>query len=521
MKNCRLFFSKNTIKFFTILVMMILLAGISLGPYSVFAFFNIKMLSNLGNYWQLFMFGNFYIVFIFFVFRREIVKMNDLKVSVFIFTFSFVLRTIVAFWYSPTPVSDFDFYYSVGEWFLQGDFSRIADRIAQYQIPAFGGLAVLNTVLTCLFSHTLIGQQIANAVMTSLACVCIFHIGKHFERKIGVAAAFIYSLYPSNIIMTQVCTNQHGASLMYLCAALCMINIKKHEELCKRFIWSVFAGLCLAVGYFFHPSAIIIVLTFLCCSFLYVIQGDRLELKRHIIDFFVFLITYIIIIQFSLFLLQGSGMISSTKSAPILPRIVVGLNHETMGQWSADDLQALANAEDHDRFAKKMIIERIKDPKMLLQLYWNKLNILMFGQDSSFMWYTYAEETDFLHIDAEDDLYEKKAEHYHWIKIFTESIARWDQYFVLLIYFFAVTGLSFCLFHNNHSQILLYILIEICGWIGVFVLAEVQPRYRYYIMPEIMICAAYGILNLGRVMRRYQQKLFGLIYSKCEKRGRS
>lgn len=511
-KNRSLVVAAGFKSFVMLFVIVILLTGSMLGPYSVFVMFGKGMFSIPGNYWQLFMIFTGLLFFLLFTFRKELfLDLSDYKISVFLFVFSFLLRIIVAFLYSPVPVSDFDFYYHVGEWFVRGDYSAIADRIAQYQIPSFGGLALLNTFLTGLFSHELLGQQVANAFMTSLSCVCIFYIGKRIKRNIGIAGAVIYALYPSNIIMTQVCTNQHGASLMYLLAALCVFEVKKSNTVKKRILYSVLTGVCTSFGYFFHPSAIIVILTMVCWSIICILQDGRGEWKRHAADFAIVLVTYIVIIKLAIMCFLRIGIISSTETPPILPRLAIGLNQETIGQWSADDLQAIAEAEDKDEFAKQLIAERIKEPIKVLDLYWKKINILLFSQDGSFMWYKYGEDVELQEMDISDIRYAEKQEHYACISAFTESIGRWDQYYVLVIYFLAIVGLFTMFVLKKNTNIWSYILIEICGWVCVFVLAEVQPRYRYFIMPELVIAAGYGACFLYHSILILRRKICDLL----------
>jgi predicted tellurium resistance membrane protein TerC len=66
-----------------------------------------------------------------------------------------------------------------------------------------------------------------------------------------------------------------------------------------------------------------------------------------------------------------------------------------------------------------------------------------------------------------------------------------DYLYCLLIYLFASTG--FFVFRRKNTRLLQLLALTVLFYVGIHLLIEVQPRYRYEVMPALFIFAAYGI----------------------------
>lgn len=484
------------------LVIMVLIYGILFGDSSLINLIKSEKW-RLDNYWQVYMWFTFFSCILLYKCRKYIIKLKSCNICFLIFMVAFIIRGLAAVLYEWTPFSDFSIYFNIGGCITQKNYSDVAAICEATKIPSFGGLAVLNAVISWLFSHTLFGFQIGHSILTSCSAVCLYKIGELFDRKMGVVAGFIFAFYPSNIIMSQISNNQHGANLCYLIAIYFILKWDFKDLSVKQIVYRyVWIGVILGIGYYFHPSAIMMLVALLFWFGSKIIFTKKLG---NLLKIGVIIISYYLFIKLVMFGLLQVGIVTSTESGSMWGKFVVGLNQETSGTYSGEDYTAIGDAENPTQLAMELIRERTQDMKAVISLFANKTRSLLFGQDTSFWWYVMGDYTKNMQYEGgsiEAILANAK---YNKMEHVVSAFGVWDQYYSFYIYIFAIIGLvALGKSKENISRVQL-LLWTTLGWTSFFIITEVQPRYRYFIMPYMFLYAAGGIVAFKRKLNNVKK----------------
>ena len=174
-----------------------------------------------------------------------------------------------------------------------------------------------------------------------------------------------------------VLTNQNLATLLfYLALYILIINIK-HK-------W-ILVGITLGLGNIIRPEAPII----LIAIFLFLIFRDFTDfriIKKNILSFIGILFTFIIITKGASFLILKSGYTEyHLSNRDPLWKITCGLNPDTKGTYSHDDLVFLSQFEDRNEGHKTLITTRLDNPVSLLVTMASKTVPMWASNDTSYM----------------------------------------------------------------------------------------------------------------------------------------
>lgn len=421
-----------------------------------------------------------------------------------IFAFSLIIRVGISLVIRYLPTNDFSSYYNFGVYMVNKDYKSILEIVSDYDLPSFAGMAFLNGLIAQVFGTTVLGLQIANGVMTSLIAVMIYVLGKSVKENYGIIAALVFSIYPSNIIMTQVTTNQHGATLMYFVSFYMILKTIDSVKL-KKIFYSLGSGVALVAGNFFHPSVIVSILA-ICFFSVGVIISSRKDRKKVVGMFAVLLIcllSYKFINIFSDDFFIRMGINEKAEHRGRLSKVVVGLNYKTNGGYSREDYSLIGNAplEEKDKLCINIIKERLRNPVKLTKLLLTKPRYIWGVSDSTFNWY-------FDGINKYNS--ENVAAITEWQKSsgikFIEGWRIIDFYFVDMLYISTIIGVVLYIKTKGNETINLLMWV-LAGWIGVHFFIEIQARYRYFAMPIICIFSSIGIVYLKDIIKnRIQMK---------------
>jgi hypothetical protein len=399
--------------------------------------------------------------------------------SAAVFVLALLPRLALAFVQTYTPTSDFANYWTLGQAFVQGDNSLIATMVAQYRILEFSGLAALWGGMQWISGGTMFGFQCLQCIITSGIAVLIYLLGNKADRLVGLIAAALYALYPSNLAMSQVFTNQHLATLLALSAILLYLRGMEAKDIGRRVLYGTLAGLALLVSHYAHPSSLITMIAFILYAVLICIDLKD-QIPRVLCVLAACLIAFYGGKTLTNHVLLREGYRSpGTEQYQSYSRLLVGLMDETDGQldseiWNTTYIQIT------DDEIPAILKERLKEPFKLISLFARKALKMWGAMDSSFVFYTHeANETkETLAVAG--------------------TLGALDVVYVAAVYLLAAIGLF--VNRNVLRQLRLSALIT-AGWIGVYLLIEIQMRYRYYAMPMLMIFAALGavwLLKRGR-----------------------
>ena len=255
---------------------------------------------------------------------------NEKKVQISIFALAMIPRFIFCVNSIFIPVDDFKNYLLYGQYMYFGQYKKIADIIANYNMPKMGGIAIFNGLISSLFSPQLIGFQIANCIITSLICVFIYMISRRMSKEVGLGAALIFALYPSNIISTQITTNHHAATLMALIGIVFFLKAMENRENSKGYLYILFLSIFFTVSNFIHPSVIIFILSIFLYLLIFILNSKPISasslkelIKRCISYCLIFITVYSLLTNISINAFYKIGIIKTKDEIPVLFKVVM------------------------------------------------------------------------------------------------------------------------------------------------------------------------------------------------------
>ena len=400
-----------------------------------------------------------------------------------IFLLALAPRLTLALLHPYTPTNDFAFYWDMGAALIQGDPSVIAHYVNHFHILEYAGLGIVSAAMQCISGGTLIGFQILLTLITSINTVLIYQIGKRFHRHVGLIAAFLYALYPSNIVMTQVFTNQHMAVLLALLSLLTYLKGFRSRTISHAIVQGGIAGILLLFSHYAHPSSLVSRVAFAVYALLLCVELSRN--RQQVIRTLCVLIACLLIFSVG-FHIADQVMLSyklrseTTEQYHVTTYMLVGLDHTTDGLL--DEIEKYRYMMMTPQEAWTEVWSRVKDPIKLGGLLIRKAFRMWGSMDTSFYFYTdYTNNTPFQHMVA-------------------SAFGALDGLFTVASYLLAAIGLFLS---RNKMRPLALPLIVLTGWFSIYLFSEIQPRYRYYGMIFVIIFAAVGCHLLWQ---RYMEK---------------
>lgn len=401
------------------------------------------------------------------------------RAAALVFVFALIPRVALALAQTYTPTNDFYTYWSMGEAFLRGDRAYIAGVVGLFRDYGFAGLAVLEGVTQAISGGTILGYQIFQSVLTSLTAVLVYLLGRRYHPRVGLMAGMLYALYPSNIVMAQVFTNQHFAAFFALLAMLVFLAGTRVRGFGGSMLLGALAGLLLLVSEYAHSSslvtqiALILYTVTLCVDF----GKNRGRVLTALCMLVVCLLTlYAARDLINRVLLSQGYRWASTPRYSYLEYVYTGLGYEHDGQLVPGERIAFL-LMTHDE-AVAAIFARLREPFRVAKLLVRKVIRMWASMDSSFQWYT----------DWGTPLQHSVA----------ASFGALDMPFVSAAYLLAAYGWYKA---RKGMRKLGLPLITLTGWLCAYLIMEIQPRYRYYGMTFVMIFAAVGGYLLWRKCR--------------------
>lgn len=454
------------------------------------------------------------IVLLFFPLRSLCKQNNLFKLCLFIFFVAVGIRLIVVFSLECIQLSDFKNYYDLGINAYYENYEKIASIVAMYQIPTFGGLALLNEMIMKLFSATLFGMQFANCIMAGLTCVALVLIGNYKSISIGAIAGLLYAIYPASVVSVVVTSNTHGAILFNILAILLAVICYKNIGNKKCFLFSVLSMFMFVVSSLFHASSYYTyVLTILFVAILLQMQSFIIEkrlLKKLWICVLIIAVGSNISTKIVVNSLCSAGVISTTESQPFSTTFLIGLNIEDGGrlgenaQANVEVSKQLEGKEKSDYIMSK-IMESLADKSKLIGLFMNKQDTIWFESDSWFYWATGGKTAEYQEKESNGTITEEELDNFTSFKNTKNAWTRIDFMYIHILYALAAAALIFRK-KDRIDDVINIAVIAILGWIAVFLLTEVQTRYRCYAMPMFMILSSIGIIGIKHYMLLFKEK---------------
>ncbi|MGM9634684.1 MAG: glycosyltransferase family 39 protein [Candidatus Avispirillum sp.] len=435
-------------------------------------------------------------------------KMKVWQLAGAVFIAALVPRVIVACIGTSTPVSDFGYYYNMMKLFYGEEGHALAKAAMEhYGYYGYYGLGLIHGIIGRIAGEGLYSAQLAFSVITSASAVLIFFIGSRFSRPAGMAAGLLFAFYPSNIFMAQITNNQHCAIFFALLALYFLIIARDAKHFYGIILLGASGGAAMLLSHYCHPSSTSTRIA--AAAYFVVLILSCLRSKKQLLGAVClavcFFASFAVFDKISYTVMDGTGFLDkanqsesdgedSNDSEPLyISKIAVGLNPESRGRYN-EEVYGIGNSlsrEEAEREYKEMIASYFEEPEELIRTLILKTQFMWGGCDSSFMFYKLDMENKVADDTGAGTLGVSSQQFYPNYLNYIKAMSFADAVYTFFMYVFAAIG-AVCFVRKRFAgfDLLMWTLL---GWIGVHVLIEVQPRYRYYAMTIIAVFAGVGI----------------------------
>ena len=411
-------------------------------------------------------------------------KIKFKKFTLFLFIYSLIVRVISVLLLKTPIESDFKVLYDASINLLNGDLSF-------NQIPYFKswgyqiGQVVYQTGLLKI-CNSILFLKIINCIISSGIVVLVYLISKElFKEKTARFVSLLYSVFVFPILFNAVLSNQILSTfLTYL--AIYLMFAKRFD---KWSLWIRYSliGILLGLANIIRPEGIVI-LTTIILFYLLLLHKDNIKktIQKVICIFFSY---YALVTITSLILIWTNISPIGLKNNDPLWKFVLGFNHETVGLYSTKDEYAVGNKEIELELIKERTIGSIE-----------KVPILFIKKTRNF-WFTsdiywsnnYLENKNISVLGTNISG-----------SIINELLTNYNKY----IYYFMYGCLFIGLYKTRKekkNELLTFLTVFVCVYIGVYLLIEIMPRYAYLPQVSLFILCGLGIeylLNLLEVKKK-------------------
>ncbi|GGD10387.1 ArnT family glycosyltransferase [Pontibacillus salipaludis] len=383
---------------------------------------------------------------------------------------AFIARFIWIFNADTQIYSDFSMLYNGAVMASNGDFSFTENSYFTKWVYQMGFVIYEAFVISLLGDHPFVLKFINVLVGTGTVGI-IYLIGKSvFNELVGRVAGVLYAIYIPAIVMTSVLTNQYLATFLILSGIYLLVE--RFEKGKISWLW---IGILFALGHIIRPIGPLVILAVgIFIMVVYVLKGNnKFTSSGKLLGILgTFFFVQMIISQAFI----GAGITDyPLENRDPLWKFVVGLNHETTGTYSRKDARILSSLEGDakEEKQKEMIEQRLSDKKEVFILAKDKFKLMWGDLDAAVNWSLYG-------IEAPD----------------TKPLLFKIEKAMFTIFFLFGTVALFALFKFKESEVnpgYLFLLLLIIGYAMIHLIIEIQTRYRFFIMPSLIIVQSYGI----------------------------
>jgi dolichyl-phosphate-mannose-protein mannosyltransferase len=395
-----------------------------------------------------------------------------------------IIRFSWAVFVPTLPVSDFQIFHENAIKLSQG--TAITTKYMGYNLLLSLGYRIYPDVLT---------GKIINAIASTLSISFIYLVGsKLINQQIGLIAAFLFTILPSEINMVSVLGTEVVATTIGLITAFFLVhvtnsnlNISTIRTFCAGIVYGL--GLTFRSSLIFYFPAIVLFVFFLF---------PNIKQKLKVLGIFlVGLATGLGLMIMSYSLIAGYVSSEPLKTQDTIIGFLTGTNIESTGQWNLEDNDLYYSWPANGR-NERVIRESLKritaKPVEFLLLIPKKFSILMASNDYGNAWSLYAidwGEGNFLGVHAEGKNNWEKYRNFESALIKINGMLSQAVYIIIWLF-------AFCTFMNlkngsTYGQISLIVLTLVLFTLLPHIVLEVQSRYHHTIMPFIALLTACGI----------------------------
>ena len=370
------------------------------------------------------------------------------------------------------PASDFEALYNAAEKTVGGDMSWLQDRYFArwaYQIPfvlyeafvikLFGGITALK-IINVIF-------------MLGIDYLIYLMAEKIAGKRAALCAAFLYAVYPDAVHLSSVLTNQHIAAFFLLLALYFLLRD-------KRGVSAALAGAMLGISQLMRPEAVLVLAAADCMAiWLFLQEPHKDNLKNILLRLALLVLCYLLVTKLTALILScvGAAPFGLKNNVPEW-KFVLGLDFGGSGVYSDNNAYILGLGDAAQRKAEtaeiiKSSFAACPEP---MKFFDGKIKILWVKEIGGSWSMMNIKDTDTL-------LPFLSAAGFK----FHLSALNAAVYLVIWLAALAATVMNLFSPGDNRSNFLTVLLL---GFFAVFLLVEVQSRYRYAAIPLAVILSA-------------------------------
>ena len=312
---------------------------------------------------------------------------------------------------------------------------------------------VYQSLLLRIWSNAAI-LRVFNALFSFGSCVLLSltaeRLGGRTAKRIAAAAM---AFNPALVFMIPVLTNQHSAQFFFVLGIFLFFTLNKRSI----FLRSALAGLCLGVSQLLRAEMWVVVIA----AAVYAVYSElrSREFGKKLPVFAVGLCVFLAVTAaMNTFLTSANVIHGSIYNGNLNYKLMVGLNPETNGAWSAED----SRLEGNDRAINTVIVSRLKNDPLMLP-------VRLYGK-AVFQLGTYVYTWCFRTGSA-------------WIS--QMIMRRGGAALMLMVCTLAVIKLL-----RRRREELIWVYITLLGYALFYALCEVQGRYSMSFIPLLALIAA-------------------------------
>jgi len=395
---------------------------------------------------------------------------------------SLSFRIILTFSFNPPAVSDFSIMYEAAIKASAGDFSWMETKYFQlwgYQIP----FVLIQSLLLKIYP-SITTLKIANVFFMLCSNILIYCILKHLVSvKAGLVGFALYMIYPQPMLLGPVLTNQHGAMAFFLLAVYLLLRGRNWK-------WPVFAALAAVIGNLFRSDTAVILLaagaTAVFTAVRLCLRPGKQE-KLLIRNITLFILIYMTLNYGISKAADASGFCKGGfKNNCPQWKIVTGLNPNSSGQYSEENIDILDMENSSKTWGKTFEIAAGYLEDADLWKFFNEKMEIMWAYKETSLWTSG-------YLDKDSDFSGKIT-----VGEFMNDITNYDKAVYLLIWILYLLCAIIKVYSSIRSPMkikpgTLLINFIILANYAAYILIEVQMRYRYFMMPFLVIMAGAAV----------------------------
>ncbi len=414
-----------------------------------------------------------------------------------LFLLSFLVRLGYILAVDTPPVSDFKTMFEAGLSFAQGDYSFSLDRYFSQWAYQTAFVAYEGTVIK-LFgeAQALLILKLLNGLFSSATFLFVYLILKNYvSEKVSRFFALFGSFFIFPLTFVTVLSNQQLSTFLILAG---LFFFTEKNITLRPWVRGFITGLLLALGNIIRPEGMLLIGA-LTVFFILRLINPRQERRGAILSkaAFLFAAYFCLNLLVSQWIIQAGVNPQGLKNNNFLYKFVVGLNHDTMGVYSVEDMEALysrdLSQEEREQLEWELIGQRLsKGPGKLLALFLSKQQLLWGGNPVVWSYQHLLEAgkpVGLMGIAIPIELVGELLWRLHNLQIY------------LLILLSVIGGIFLLKGPMNHYFVIFYLVLLVSA--AAYLVVEIQPRYIY--LQEILFILTSAI-GLEGVLQRLSPK---------------